>query len=178
MGLIHCDISISNLLIQHQPSVAEIRQALKRDKAWMDQGLLSLGSYIFTHMKNLKLTLHTDKIKEFYALEAVVAARKMKDDDRAMSTAERMKRLAEGTLTFAEAIRSGLLNDLDYAGYTFIFTSTKEFMEDLGLLDSDVYNARTVCTNFFMFPSLISMVAGNSTFHGHTSPERSCRTNS
>ena len=61
-----------------------------------------------------------------------------------MSTAERIKCLAKGLITFEQAIRPGLLGDFDHAAYSFTFAATQKYAETLGMYDSDVYNARTV----------------------------------
>ena len=60
-------------------------------------------------------------------------------------TAQRIKRIKERTMSISEAIRPGLLNDVDYAGYVRAYCLTKEFAEKVHPNLSDIHGERTVC---------------------------------
>ena len=60
-------------------------------------------------------------------------------------TAQRIKRIKERTMSISEAIRPGLLNDVDYAGYVLAYSLTNEYAEKVQPNLSNIHGERTVC---------------------------------
>ena len=65
-------------------------------------------------------------------------------EENYMDTKMRIEAIRKKTMAIDDVIRPGLLNDLNYTGYSLGYTLTNEYHEEIAPVESNITTARTV----------------------------------
>lgn len=169
----HRDISISNILIQQSPPLSAITEAMIEDSNWIKENLLPVGTYhyLFSSRINTECLYWraTAELSEFYS----TMSSRPEFQENYMDTARRIELLRTSAVKFSGVIRRGLLNDLDYAGYTLGYSLTREYVEEVLPYESDLFTARTVREHVFVLLELVTwIILGHIAIHAYTGLDR------